>query len=163
MVHCHDLVGLVTRTAQTRRPRRDTTREGLSEEFPESPPEGGADVPFFSAATDGSTLTLGQVLKKIGAGQVAFRSTEAALEAALRDPDTIKWNMDLSFPADPSKLQFPEGLSTRFKEIWAEFLAEQNLLPVSYVVTGPPGSGKTVVAQALASRYSSCRLLRLHR
>lgn len=148
MIHYADLVGMVSRAVRARR--------GTADEFPDTPAE---DTPpeaiFFTAATDGCEATLAQVLRRIGAGHLPFSPLEAALEAALRDPCVIKWNQDAVFPADRASLRFPDGLLTQFKDVWGEFLADQNLLPVSFVFAGPPGSGKTAAARALASRCVS--------
>lgn len=153
MVHCTDLAAIVGIAVRS----QGSMPGGAEDPFP-SVPEVSADTsgefPFFLPACDGTNSTLVEVLKKIGAASFAFCTVETALDGILRDPSMATWNMDICFsPPSNIPLKFREGLSGRFKDIWGEFLVEKNLLPVSYVITGPPFSGKTALAQALAKRF----------
>lgn len=161
MIHCSDLLASLIRVSASRRGASGHLPYDATEAFPE-PPLGMPDtatstsppVPFYVAATDGNKITLEKILKKIGGSFLHFSSMESAVEAMMIGPEGVKWNMDISLAEDPAvQLSFREGLCKRFKDIWAEFLVEQNLLPVSYVITGPPCSGKTSVSQALAKRF----------
>ena len=150
MVHCADLVAIVDIAVRSQPLAQG---EDTFPDVPEVPADTSGDFPFFLPACDGTDATLGQVLKKIGAGSFAYCSVETAMDGILQDPGIAKWNMDICFSAPPSiPLKFRQGLSGRFKDVWGEFLVEQNLLPVSYVIAGPPFSGKTALAQALAKR-----------
>lgn len=124
-----------------------------------------ASCPVYSVASDGGRTKLAELLKKMGA-DFPYSDLDNAADMLCLTPTDIAWNFDLVTAAPPSgeeqeveggafslvPLEYPAGLPLRFKDVWAEFLSAHRLRPVSFVVAGPPGSGKTALAKALATR-----------
>ena len=124
-----------------------------------------ASCPVYSVASDGGRTKLAELLKKMGA-DFPYSDLDTAADMLCLTPTDVAWNFDLVTAAPPSgegqeaeggafslvPLEYPAGLPLRFRDVWAEFLSAHRLRPVSFVVAGPPGCGKTALAKALATR-----------
>jgi signal recognition particle GTPase len=104
---------------------------------------------FYSVASDGSQVYLRELLNRIGASDVAFSSTEEVIECLLEDTNCLKWSTSITVP-QVNDIKFSCGLTDQFKDIWQEFLDEHKLQPIAFVITGPPGGGKTTTALSVA-------------
>ena len=90
---------------------------------------------------------------------VGYASEEEVVEAVLTAPEAIPsallWGVNVDFDASllvgPLQEAVGGGLLDRFPQAWEEFLAAKRLSPVSVVIGGTPGSGKSELAAGMCS------------
>ena len=141
MIHVRDLAGTVAATAR----------------------EEGLDTPYLLAVDEGRQ-TLAQatlaVARTMSLGRVYFppRPEAEALVLASKALAELQVNLRLDV-ADATPLSLPfdwharEGFRANAASLAAEYAAARRLEPVRIVVTGPPLSGKSTLAAALAAEY----------
>lgn len=149
-IHCNDLIRIVENIVV--RPKQILIEKSIDQSDNQSELTQPSLNYFFTMASDGSKFSLHDILKKVGASAFPFCTFDEFLNLHFEKPEILLWDLDLCFESTfSSLLQYPDGLATLFKEVWGEFLKQNNLLPLSFVITGPPCSGKTTLSRALST------------
>lgn len=118
----------------------------------------------YLLAVDDSKVTLKQITKAvskaIGTNKVKNVSKEDALlnsEISQSDFDMLLLDlrMDAAYVKENMQLKWQSeaGLVENITKMVKEYKAARNLVPFKICLLGPPGAGKTTIAQQLASHY----------
>lgn len=118
----------------------------------------------YIIAKDDSTTTLEEIVKKISVmlttGKIIYMKPEEALLNNLLtqlDFDMLQVNlsMDAIFVKENMKINWVSelGLAENISQIVKEYKNERKLMPLRVCVFGPPGVGKSTVAEQLCKHY----------
>jgi hypothetical protein len=119
--------------------------------------------PTYIPATDSNDKTLLELFPSLQCCTTGQELMDMIFEAD--SEEVYFWNTDMWFPqamyssiALPPEAsadgRFPQGISQQFNKLWTQYLSANKLNPVKVVVVGGPKTGKTSVAQEIATRSS---------